>query len=180
MSQIIEEVRGPYCLASFRCGYRDIEKFGKKAYKVHHKALPECRVRVLYDGDDVLGFHSMSVKVPAAGEMIDTESVYAGDQTFLYLDHLAVHSNHQKKKHSTTLMVDVFAIAAETMNKFGRIFALSLNAANADAERFFKRWAFVSISDSSTPFMVLDRASVISTYEAIKAEAAASSASSAA
>lgn len=170
----IEELRSKGCLAGFRCGVGELESFCKKAYKRHTREYPDSRVRVLYDGEAAQGFHTLSVKSPGgAGMMLDPKTAYHGSETFLYLDHFAVHTAVQKQGLSTVLMLDVVEIAAKTMSRYGRIFALTLNAANDDARQFFEKWGFASVTKSTSPFMVMDRPSLLSVYMSIKAQAVA-------
>lgn len=168
MTLSIEEVRGRDCLAYFRCGVDEIETFSKKAYKRHVKTMPDYRVRVLYNDAVALGFHTLSLKAPdKSGNLIDKNIVYYGTEAFLYLDHLAVKTEEQGKDYSTALMVDVLEICAQTMEQFGRVHALALNAANPVAKQFFEKWGFVQVTDSTTPFMVMYRDAVIATYNGI-------------
>lgn len=175
MPHKIEEVRTPLCLYGFKCGVREIEQFCKKAHKRHDRDYPEFRVRVLYGGANVIGFHTLSVKGPSGSDMmLDPKTAYHGSETFLYIDHFAVHSDFQTQGLSVKIMVDVLEIAAKTMRLYGRIFALTLNAANDEAVSYFSAWGFTKVTESTTPFMVMERPDVLRTYDRIKSAAAAS------
>ena len=119
------------------------------------------------DGKDV-GFYSISVTQPnEGGRILDKKQLYTGASAYLYIDHLAVRVSEQGKKHSTTLMVDLIELAFNTMQNFGRIFAIGLNAADKSAISFFEKWGFVTTSESTNPFMILERESLNALYDEI-------------
>lgn len=162
----IEEVRTKTCLMGFRCGFGEIEQFCKTAFEKHTKADPDYRVRVLYEDGNAIGMHTMSLKLPEQNRtVLDKKSVHVGNKAFLYLDHFAVCSGRQGEGHSYPLMTDIFAIASQTIARFGRISGLALNAGHEKAVTFFSDWGFNSVSDSAQPFMVMDRPDVMRAYQ---------------
>ena len=171
MTQVIEPLRTRACLHSFRCGVNEIDKFCKTAYTKHSKANPKYRVRVLYEGDAAVGMYTLSMMNPTDnGRVLDSKSIYAGTSVFLYLDHLAVAESRRGEGASTKLMADLIENLNGTLETFGSVFAVALNAVDSSAERFFKRWGFVKVSTSTTPFMVMGREDVLRLWREILAE----------
>ena len=165
------EIKSKTCLLSFRCGVSEIESFAKKAFKKHSSETPNVRTRCLYDASNIelgaLGFYSLSFNLPDR-KMLDASSIYYGEQTFLYIDNLALRTEQTKKGYSAYLMVDLLESSNYVFQKFGGVHYLSLNAANKDAERFFsEKWGFTKIIDGSTPFMVMPRKDVQVTFSRI-------------
>jgi predicted GNAT family N-acyltransferase len=172
MAQTICALRSKTCLVGFRCGVSEIDQFCKTAFKKHSSKYPDYRVRVLYEGDTAIGMYTLSMSNPnESGRVLDRRSVYAGTSVFLYLDHLAIKEDRRDEKLSYLLMVDLLETLNGALTTFGRVFAVGLNAANSDAERFFTKWGFVKVSDSTCPFMVIDRQSLIEILAQIEAAA---------
>ena len=168
MTQTIEFLRSKNCLSGFRCGVKEIDQFCKNAFKKHNQPKPPYRVRVLYDDDEAVGMYTLSMSTPNEnGRVLDTKSVYSGTSVFLYLDHLAVAASRRGEGASNKLMVSLIENLNSTLSSFGSVFAVALNAADKDAVSFFEKWGFVRASDSETPFMVMDRASVMALWQQI-------------
>lgn len=174
MNRQVSSLRSSDCLYGFRCGLKEIDTFCKSAFIEHTKEQPTARVRVLYDADKAVGMYTLSMYQPDEyGGLLDKMSVYSGKSIFLYIDHLAIRNDRHGDKLSTELMVDLLEIAHSTLDCFGRVFAVGLHAADDEAIAFFKYWGFEQASESTSPFMFLDRPSLAVLWQQIEASSKA-------